>query len=231
MHDHSLLVKARDNFSSILNKHKEDLNNVLSIITNNQTAATVSYAGQGVAWSLNLSLADWFLQVVKFADFDLHACDNPVLYTLRQEFLRWPLYQDLRDLVDRKGMEVALEESIDDRRVKQIKGFLEYIAKSASLLCATPHTIRSKPYHKVADAAKAVILDEAGAMHKADAIMVIGDYLRPTVMAGDPKQLPPTVMSASDRFSDSTYVNAFALHGRVSILEHVQRTGHACFVL
>jgi superfamily I DNA and/or RNA helicase len=41
------------------------------------------------------------------------------------------------------------------------------------------------------------VLDEAGAMSKADAILVWGAECRPCAMAGDEKQLPPAVMLLS----------------------------------
>ncbi|KAF4946449.1 hypothetical protein FSARC_14188 [Fusarium sarcochroum] len=72
------------------------------------------------------------------------------------------------------------------RRVKQLQGILECILRIADIVCTTPHASRSKPYIKLYNAAKAVVQDAA---------MVIGARLRPVAMAGNEKQLPPTVMT------------------------------------
>ena len=51
-----------------------------------------------------------------------------------------------------------------------------------------PQASADFPYKLAKKAAKAVILDEAGAMCKADALLVLGNVSRPWAMAGDDKQ-------------------------------------------
>lgn len=72
------------------------------------------------------------------------------------------------------------------------------------------------------------MIDEAGAMNIT--AMVIGPYLRPIILAGDERQLPPTVMLTTQKDGDN-FLNAFSLIGRMSILEFLKRTGRPCFVL
>ncbi|KAL8335764.1 hypothetical protein RB598_009792 [Gaeumannomyces tritici] len=55
-----------------------------------------------------------------------------------------------------------------------------------------------------------VAMDEAANMHVHDLLQVWGNTLRPLCLAGDDKQLLPTVMSANEKHGDGTYVNRFA---------------------
>lgn len=66
---------------------------------------------------------------------------------------------------------------------------------------------------------RAVVLDEAGAMWKADALQVIGQT---PVMAGDENQLPLTVMTLMDK--GGSMLNQFAPDARTSILQHFKHS-------
>ncbi|KAJ4271377.1 hypothetical protein NW762_000079 [Fusarium torreyae] len=55
------------------------------------------------------------------------------------------------------------------------------------LICTTLHAAGEAGYKHFHTGAKAVILDEAGATNKADAVTVIGNTLRLVAMAGDEK--------------------------------------------
>ncbi|KAM0440830.1 hypothetical protein ACHAPT_000131 [Fusarium lateritium] len=116
------------------------------------------------------------------------------------------------------------------RTKSQVDLFYKCILQYAQAICTTPHASTSNPYKRYKLMADAVVLDEAGAMWKADALQVIGQYLRPVAMAGDENQLPPTVMTLMDK-KDGNMLNRFAPDARTSILEHFKRSGQACFVL
>ena len=66
-------------------------------------------------------------------------------------------------------------------------------------------------------------------MTLAEALMVMS-YLRPLIIAGDERQLPPTVILTTQKQGDN-FLDAFPLFGRVSVLEYFKRTGMGCFVL
>ncbi|KAJ4326052.1 hypothetical protein N0V84_003272 [Fusarium piperis] len=120
--------------------------------------------------------------------------------------------------------------TVQDRTKSQVERFYSCIVQYANAVCTTPHASTRKPYKLFKEKADAVVLDEAGAMWKADALQVIGQTLRPVAMAGDENQLPPTVMTLMDR-RDGNMLNQFAPDARTSILEHFKRTGQACFLL
>lgn len=67
-------------------------------------------------------------------------------------------------------------------------------------------------------------------MHEADALLVWGDGCRPCVLAGDERQLPPTVMSANEKLG-GVCVNMFAYQSTISVLEKLRKSGWPCFVL
>ena len=114
------------------------------------------------------------------------------------------------------------------RRIKQLQDSLECALRIADIVCTTPHACRSKPYLKLHNAAKAVILDDAGAMHRINAILVVGDTLRPLAMTDNERHLPPTVMTSVQKV-DGHRVNTFADHGKISILEPFSAHGSCLF--
>jgi hypothetical protein len=80
--------------------------------------------------------------------------------------------------------------------------------------------------------AKAVVLDDAGAVLQADALQVWDEGCRVCVLAGDEKQLPPKFMTMSKTDKKTGMAtNSFAQLARVSVLEQLKRTGWPCFVL
>lgn len=106
---------------------------------------------------------------------------------------------------------------------KLLRTLLVSIVNAADAVCTTPHASWDRPYKAFNEASDAAILDEAGAMCKADALIVWGTQCRPCVMAGDEKQLAPLIMNPNR--------NRFAAEGRTSILEHLKRSGYPCLIL
>ena len=92
----------------------------------------------------------------------------------------------------------------------------------ADFVCTTPYLSQETPYKKVCKKADAVVLDEAGAMHKLDALTVWGPVHRSCIMAGDERQLPPSVMEREK--------NLFAEDAGISILE-LKMAGLPCYIM
>ena len=63
--------------------------------------------------------------------------------------------------------------AVQTRTKKQAEEFYECILQYAHEICTTPHASTSKPYKSLKADADAVVLDEAGAMWKADALQVM----------------------------------------------------------
>ncbi|KAF4982633.1 hypothetical protein FZEAL_1782 [Fusarium zealandicum] len=206
-------------------------------------------------WGMTLSLCEWLLKIIQFANFDLDPLDDPALFRIREAFETEDQYAGLRSFVvgdtTWEDLEEPAKESAKKRKptvplaqpesasaqsalpepqtADQIYHLFEVILRTARAICTMPHMSDENPYRKFKDQADAIVLDEAGEMWKADALLVWGDTFRPIAMAGDEKQ-SPAVMSILQK-KDGYYVNRFEAHARTSILEHLARTGHACFVL
>ncbi|KAJ4113303.1 hypothetical protein NW768_011586, partial [Fusarium equiseti] len=77
----------------------------------------------------------------------------------------------------------------------------------------------SQPYkHFNSWSARAVLFDEAAAMHRADGLLVYGNSMRPAVLIGDEKQLPPVLMTMNAKREDGTAVNRFGSDAKISWL-------------
>lgn len=105
------------------------------------------------------------------------------------------------------------------------------IVLMANAVCTTPF-VSSQDIYAIynSEVAKASVLDDAGAMHTADAVTVWKADGRPVLMTGDPQQLPPTVMTMSET-RNGKMANWYAHYARISILEQLQRSGYPIFVL
>ncbi|RTE70587.1 hypothetical protein BHE90_015015 [Fusarium euwallaceae] len=137
--------------------------------------------------STNLRVDQW----------DLDPLDHPILFTLRQAFNDEDEYALLRLFVRGRDGPYCDFYQAKTRIGDQLKQFYVCVLQHANVICTTPYASSSKPWKRYKAKADAVILDEAGAMWKADALQVIGDTLRPTAMAGDGNQ--PAVMTLMDK--------------------------------
>ncbi|KAK5663749.1 hypothetical protein OQA88_4180 [Cercophora sp. LCS_1] len=146
---------------------------------------------------------------------------SPAAQAIRQAIQDEPRYDGLRQFV---YGQVKFEKigGQDDKPNDILKG-----------VCTTPQVSGDAEYlHFKHHVARSVVLDEAGAMTQQDALLVRGPGLRPTVLAGDEKQLPPTVMSHNKSLpSSGNVVDAFGAIARSSVLEHFKRTGFPCLLL
>ncbi|KAH7197291.1 uncharacterized protein B0J16DRAFT_327869 [Fusarium flagelliforme] len=165
---------------------------VMHIISNDETSTSVTYKWRQtgtIRSSISLSLAEWFLKVVQFADWDLNELDHPVLFQLRDDLKSDDAYGELREFITLKIAKTNLRKKL----IRQITAIQECTVKAAQFICTTSHCAARKPYKNLHKTARAVMIDEAGAMPLAEASMAIGQYLRPLIIAGDEQQVKPTV--------------------------------------
>lgn len=228
----------------VVRGHKKDaeMANFIRLVENPDSSERQSRWDPVLPWSLELSLCEWLLRVTRAGNKDLTGREKPALLAIQEDFLENKTYGDLRRFIkgeikfaELKGLAASatLKEASDENEEDVITsnpsaystvwGLMVRILECADFICTTPFAAQANPYKSMCKMADAVILDEAGAMDKTDALMVWGPFHRPCAMAGDEKQLPPAVIEKIK--------NRFSPDAAVSILEFLKMTGHPCFTL
>lgn len=196
------LKKETDNFFSLIRRHHGNL----SVPAQTQRSAKDD---------ISLSPCEWLLKVIGFDSYELMDLDRAeVLRTLRREIKLLDYYSTLREFI-------AGEVNWVDRSV--VEDLLRSIVNGADFVATTPHANGNTLYRHYRAKADAVVFDEAGGLHKTDALMVWGPTCRMCAMAGDEKQLGVVVSEHKH--------NKFARHAAVSILQHLKNFGYPCLVL
>jgi hypothetical protein len=186
-------------------------------------------------WNLRLSVCEWLLKVVGAPGYELAETDPQQLHDLRKEFLEKAHYDTLRLWLKGEldsGFRGQRDGTLDTRSPCEIaEELMVQIINKANAVCSTPHLASQPPYRLYnMDVAKGVVLDEAGAMHEADALLVWGPGCRPCVLAGDGRQLLPAVFTHGER-RQGRIVNVYSNQSKVSVLEKLRRSGWPCFIL
>ncbi|KAK3293556.1 P-loop containing nucleoside triphosphate hydrolase protein [Chaetomium fimeti] len=186
-------------------------------------------------WNLRLSVCEWLLKVVGAPGYKLAEIDPEQLHDLRKEFLGKAHYGTLRLWLEGKldsGFRGQRDGTSDTRSPCEIaEEVMVQIIMRSNAVCSTPHLAGQPPYRLYnRDLAKGVVLDEAGAMHVADALLVWGPGCRPCVLAGDERQLAPTVMTHGEK-RQGRIVNVYSNQSKISVLEKLRRSGWPCFIL
>ncbi|KAF7536036.1 hypothetical protein G7054_g4913 [Neopestalotiopsis clavispora] len=207
LHGRHSLKKETDNFFFLIRNHYQESSGP----TRTQRSAKDD---------LTLSPCEWLFKVVGFGSYALAYHDRAeVLLTMRQKFRAHDDYKRLRHFVRGKVQDA-------DREPQQwslVEALLQDLVNGADFVATTPHASGNSLYKEYRDNSDAVVFDEAGGLHKTDALMVWGPTCRMCAMAGDEKQLG-VVVSEHKR-------NNFARHAAVSILQHLKNFGYPCLVL
>lgn len=185
-------------------------------------------------WQFRLSPAFWLWITLKMSSNIGHVPICPRLAEIKKCIREDPKYEGLCVWVDSKdSLDISTIHGGGTRAVEElVLDLLTRVVLAADVVLTTPHASGDSQYAAFNKTAKAVVLDEAGAMLQADALQVWGEGCRVCVLAGDEKQLQPTVMTIhkTDKKTGMA-TNSFAQLARVSVLEHLKRTGWPCFVL
>ena len=185
-------------------------------------------------WKLPNSLAFWLLVCLNSrATREIRAIDqddNPVLHDI-QDLLQDQQYESLRDVAAGTitWEEYTAGDPIDDDTIQDF--FVNHLIRLGDVLCTTPALTETEPaYRKFKQLrTQAVVVDEAGNMERADLACVWGNTALPCFVAGDPLQLPPTVLSGMEKDAQGNVCNRFANDGAVSALEWLQKSGMTVF--
>ncbi|KAF4991590.1 hypothetical protein FGRMN_7709 [Fusarium graminum] len=185
--------------------------------------------GQFVAasrWKLHLSLAYWLLVLLRSPVVPpLASDDSKALHGLQQVYDNQADLSGLREVATgKKGWKEFSDATADVD--KMIKGLMTKILEEADFLCTTPANVDNKPLCDWrATRARGLAVDEAGNMHRADLYGLWGNTLLPCFLIGDPRQLPPTVMTTNEKDAAGNLLNRFAAEGVVSPLAYFQAIG------
>ncbi|ROT34490.1 hypothetical protein SODALDRAFT_353804 [Sodiomyces alkalinus F11] len=192
----------------------------------------------GTRWSPYLSLAWWTARLFGFTCAGIPPPtkrDPYALVYMRHEMRKNKSLAELDNYIRRQergkaqlGKKPGTMPKISRSELCKV---MTSLVMRADVVCTTPFASTSAPYTRFKTAARAVAMDEAGAMDRTDALIVWGNTCRPCVMAGDPKQLPPTVMSAGDVDAKGYHLNRFSEDGKISILEFALRSGWPMYAL
>lgn len=104
---------------------------------------------------------------------------------------------------------------------------MKAIVLAADILYTTPAmTENITEYQKwKSEYAKGVTVDEAANMNRADLACVWGNTLLPCMLGGDPKQLPPTVMTENEKDAAGNFLHCLAHDAKISPLLFFQASG------
>ncbi|KAM5344517.1 hypothetical protein ACJ41O_013053 [Fusarium nematophilum] len=227
--------KPEDEFAAFLNLLKKPLGG-------DQAAPSNAWRAPS-KWRLNLSTAFWLLVLLRSpapARRQLHPDDSEALHEMQWEIDRRDDLSALRDLaVGALSWEQFEQADGSTGALEAARAYLSVIVCAADMLCATPAVTQKVPLYRrwKNDLARGLAVDEAANMNRADLFCVWGNTLLPCFLFGDPKQLPPTVVTVNDRDKGvpkedpPSFVNRFAIEGRVSALEYLQGEGFPVYRL
>ncbi|KAI8711430.1 hypothetical protein NCS52_01406400 [Fusarium sp. LHS14.1] len=182
-------------------------------------------------WKLHLSCAFWLLVLLRSPHVrELHRDDSEALHQMQATIDGRKDLENLRSVATGSMTWQEFEKTEGfPATIESVIELLSYgLLAHADLLCTTPAATNNAHQYrgwKNSDAC-GVAIDEAANMHRADLYDVWGNTLLPCFVFGDPKQLPPTVMTLNDKEPGSdNYRNRFAMGGKISALESLQAAG------
>ncbi|KFG84682.1 putative DNA helicase [Metarhizium anisopliae] len=177
-------------------------------------------------WKLHLSLAYWVLVVLRAPTVrQLGPDDKADLLEIRDRYDEDEMFDRLRaiatgaiDWADYKRGTMATDD--------EIKGIMTAIINVADVIETTPYQACKEPFCEwKKEQARGFVFDEAGNMNRPDLLCVWGNTCQPCLLAGDEKQLPPTVMTKLERDGEGNFLNRFAGDGAISPIQHFKSMG------
>ncbi|KAF5678612.1 DNA helicase [Fusarium heterosporum] len=183
------------------------------------------------AWKLNSSCTFWLLLVLRSpgAGRKLHPDDPRFLHDLqkriddRKDLL--PLRQVATGAITWKDFTDTIKR---DLFFEAIDTFIGLIIDNADILCITPaESVNHKSFLRwKLSRARGFAIDEAGCLSRGDLCCVWGNTLLPCFLFGDPRQLPPPVMTTTETIPNTDlFLNRFANYGEISALGALQASG------
>ncbi|KAJ9414235.1 hypothetical protein QL093DRAFT_2106697 [Fusarium oxysporum] len=181
-------------------------------------------------WKLHLSLAYWFLVVLRSnAVPPLHVDSKPGLVNLQADIDTRPTLLHLRQWAT--GQISSQQYAATLGAVSNIDDVLCEIMCQADFLCVHPSDAEVSPItHWKRTLARGLAVDEAGSMSRADFYGLWGNTLLPCFLVGDPNK-NPVVLTTDEKDADGNLYNRFAADGAVSPLKFLMASGIPVFRL
>ncbi|RSM06136.1 hypothetical protein CDV31_009233 [Fusarium ambrosium] len=202
-------------------------------------------------WTLPTSCTFWLLVILRSPLVrELHQDDCEALHEIQEKIDSREDLDPVRELA--KG-DITREQFKDipdaTKSLDKVCTWLSEIARRADLLCTTPAATNNVTAYRIwkEGIACGIAVDEAANMHRSDLYCVWGNTLLPCLLFGDPKQLPPAIMTNNeqervlssgdaygkrkgmDEVEDNevvvSYINRFAKDGKISALQYLQASG------
>lgn len=182
-------------------------------------------------WKLHLSVAFWLLVLLRSPARgvrELGPDDSAALHGLAERIAAHKGLKRLRAVASGE-MTWQEYEAGEMVAVKTVGAMMATLVSEADLLCTTPEMTEKvgSAYAKFKATAKAVAIDEAGNMHRADYYCVAGNTLLPCFLGGDLRQFSPRVLSAGETTDEKkeVFVHRFSDDAKISPLEFFQACG------
>ncbi|KAK2001542.1 hypothetical protein LX36DRAFT_344712 [Colletotrichum falcatum] len=190
--------------------------------------------GTAVKWTFKLSLASWLLVILKSPATSrrLSMDDSPGLREISRDVSTRQDFEAIRNLCANR---ISYDEF--EKRDQPTKGAIweifQRLINAADMLCTTPSMFSKEEYVVTWNRymARAVVFDEAANMMRADIIQVWGNDLLPCLFGGDPKQLPPIVLTKEEKTATGHVYNQLYRDATVSGLEFLQASGFPVYRL
>ncbi|KAF9774577.1 hypothetical protein IL306_007409 [Fusarium sp. DS 682] len=218
------VYKPRDEFTAL----KRLLKDPKAI----ETAANKGEFAADSHWKLHLSWAYWLLVILRSdAVPPLDSDASPVLHSFQQFIDSNPGLLTLRQVATGQITWEDYIASTTDAKEK-IERLMLSLMNKADFLCALPSNAELEPICIwKTERAKGLAVDEAANMNRADLYGLWGNTLLPCFLFGDPRQLPPTVITTWEKDAADNLLNRFAADGAVSPLAFLQASGIPVFRL
>lgn len=169
-------------------------------------------------WKVRLSAASLLLSVLRSPIVPpLHPDAGKDLHKFQAELEARADLSRLRAIVTQE-MSWPDYRSGEMVKPKTISALLSQVLSMADIIFSTPALAAQKDMKPFHDDSLGTAVDEAANMNMPDFLSVWGTGLRPCLMAGDDKQLPPTVITDNEKDAAGNTINRFAENGRLSVL-------------
>jgi hypothetical protein len=174
-------------------------------------AAPSSFLSGQSEWKMHLSAAYWLLVLLRSPNpkvRPLHRDESVALHEMRSRIEHDEQLHRLRAVASQGIDWVEYEQGLMVSK-DRLDSLLGDVVRIADIVCTTPSLSAKEPYSAWKSKAHGIAVDEAACMSRPDLYCVWGNTLLPCLIAGDDKQLPPTVLYSHNRFG---------LHARISPL-------------